>query len=451
VLYPKFASQYTDDTVSENSVIITCGDQSRVISYDDMYESEFDYSYFSYQTTGFDAEGQITSAISALSSDELPKLYTLTGHNELSLSDTMTASVEKENIETETLNLVSAEAVPDDADALLIYSPTQDLSDAETTKILNYLRRGGKAIIITDYTGDELPNLASVLSYYGVSIVDGIVMESNSNYYVQLPYYLLPEINSTDVSSDLANGAGYVLLATAQGLQETDDARDTLTITEVLSTSSSSYSKTDVENMTTYAQESDDISGPFAVGVTITEDVELTDELLADTAEVTDDATLDDTLGSLTLTNAADDTESTEDSDAADSEDGTELSETEDAAMTEALSEETEEETAAAADDSTAEETETATTKLAVFTSSSLLNDSADQMVSGGNSRLFMNTLSWICGSTASVSVPVKSLTTSYLTVPSSSGNFWSIIVIGLIPGLILIYGLYIWLKRRKQ
>jgi ABC-2 type transport system permease protein len=123
--------------------------------------------------------------------------------------------------------------------------------------------------------------------------------------------------------------------------------------------------------------------------------------------------------------------------------------ETEDTAMTEELSEATEEETDA--EDSTAEETETATTKLAVFTSSSLLNDSADQMVSGGNSRLFMNTLSWICGSTASVSVPVKSLTTSYLTVPSSSGNFWSIIVIGLIPGLILIYGLYIWLKRRKQ
>jgi ABC-2 type transport system permease protein len=443
VLYPKFASQYTDETISENSVIITCGDQSRVISYDDMYESEFDYSYFSYQTTGFDAEGQITSAISALSSDELPKLYTLTGHNELSLSDTMTASVEKENIETETLNLVSAEAVPDDADALLIYSPTQDLSDAETTKILNYLRRGGKAIIITDYTGDELPNLASVLSYYGVSIVDGIVMESNSNYYVQLPYYLLPEINNTDVSSDLTDGAGYVLLATAQGLQETDDARDTLTITEVLSTSSSSYSKTDVENMTTYAQESDDISGPFAVGVTITEDVELTEELLADTAEVTDDATLDGTLGSLTLTDAE------EESEAEDTEDDTENSETEDAAMTGELSEVAEEETDA--DNSTAEETETATTRLAVFTSSSLLNESADQMVSGGNSRLFLNTLSWICGSTASVSVPVKSLTTSYLTVPSSSGNLWSIIVIGVIPGLILIYGLYIWLKRRKQ
>ncbi len=72
-------------------------------------------------------------------------------------------------------------------------------------------------------------------------------------------------------------------------------------------------------------------------------------------------------------------------------------------------------------------------------------------MVSGGNYSLFINTLSWLSGSESSVSIPVKSLSMDYLTVPAASGNFWSIVVIGLIPGAFLVFGLYTWLRRRKQ
>lgn len=447
VLYPKFASQYTEDTLSENSVIVTCGETSRVIPYEDMYQSDFDYNYYSYQTTGFDGEGQITSAISALSSGIMPKIYTLSGHGELELSASLISSIEKENIETETLNLVSADSVPEDADALLIASPSRDLSDGETEKVLNYLRRGGKAVLVTDYTGTDMPNLASILEYYSVSLVDGVVMENDSNHFIQMPYYLLPTINSTDVSSDLTGGNAYVLLAAAQGLLETEDARDSLEFTDVLSTTSSAYSKADVENMTTYEKEDGDTDGPFTLGLLITEDVELTEELLAETASVTKDSALD-SLGTLSgSTEIPDEEDSTKIPDEEDS------SESGAAAQTEAVSEaeedaEDESDTETGSTDSAAE---TATTKLAVFTSSALLDDSADQMVSGGNSRLVMNTLSWLCGSTASVSVPVKSLSMDYLTVPSASGSFWSIIVIGLIPGAFLVYGLYIWLKRRKQ
>lgn len=400
VLYPNFASQFTDQDVSENSVIVTCGDVTRVVSYDSMYQSEFNYSYYTYETTGFDGEGQITSAIAAVSSDSLPKLCTLTGHGELTLSDTLAQSVEKENIETESLNLVTADQVPEDADCLLISSPTADISEAEAEKLLDYLKNGGKAVIVTDYTDKEMPNLASVLDYYGVSVTDGVVIEGDSNYYVQLPYYLVPDINSTEVSSDMAGGNNYVLLAAAQGIRTSSDVREGVSIESILSSSSSSYSKLNVENMTTYEKEADDIDGPFDLGVIITETVELTDE------------------------------EETEENETEESE--TEEGETD-------------------AEDVNTLAAETAETKLAVFTSSSLLDASADQMVSGGNSKLFMNTLSWACGHTVTVSVPVKSLSVNYLTLTSASSSFWSIVVIGIIPGVFLIAGLFIWLSRRKR
>lgn len=438
VVSPNFASQYTEETLADNSIIVTCGESNRVISYSDMYESEFNYNYYSYETTGFDGEGQITSAIAAVTSDNLPKLYTLTGHGELEINSTYAQSIEKENIETETLNLVTADGVPEDADCLLIASPTSDFSGAETQKILAYLKTGGRAIIVTDYTETEMPNLNSILDYYGVSLVDGVVLEKDSNYYIQLPYYLVPQINSTDISSDMTGGSSYAFLAAAQGIQTTEDARESLSISSVLTTSDTAYSKTDVAGMTTYEKEEGDIDGPFDLGVIVTETVELTDELLKEVNAAVENAGSTDGLDTLELAEGAvEDEAAAEDETEAASEDGTEAA--------------AEDETEAVAEDGKAKEAATAETKLAVFTSSAIMDASGDSMVSGGNSKLFMNALSWICGHTTTVSVPVKSLSVDYLTVTTAGSNFWSILVIGIIPGAILVAGLIIWLSRRKQ
>ena len=58
VVNPKFTSQYTSDDVSANSLIVVCGDRSKVVSYDTIYQSSMDYNTYSYTTTGFDGDGQ---------------------------------------------------------------------------------------------------------------------------------------------------------------------------------------------------------------------------------------------------------------------------------------------------------------------------------------------------------------------------------------------------------
>ena len=63
VVNPKFVSEYTSDNLSSNSLIVVCGDRNKVVNYNNIYESSVDYNTYSYQTTGFDGEGQITSAI----------------------------------------------------------------------------------------------------------------------------------------------------------------------------------------------------------------------------------------------------------------------------------------------------------------------------------------------------------------------------------------------------
>ena len=271
---PKFASQYTSDNISNNSIIVVCGDKSKVVDYSSMYETSINYQTYSQEVTGFDGEGQLTSAINYVVSDNMPVLYNLEGHDESSMSETMKETIEKANIEIKSLNLLSEEAVPDDAECLFIFAPATDLTKEEADKIISYLENGGKALIVSNYTDEDMSNFESVLENYGVQPVDGIVLEGNTDNYVsQNPYYLLPNIESGEITSELSSQSRYVLVPLAQGIKKADNIRDTLNISSILTTSDSAYSKTNLKDMDTMEKEGGDIEGPFDLAVSITEKV----------------------------------------------------------------------------------------------------------------------------------------------------------------------------------
>lgn len=369
VVNPKFVSDYTNTNLASNSLIVVCGERNKIVNYNNIYESTIDYNTYSYQTTGFDGEGQITSAIAYVTSENLPVLYTLEGHGETELDSTIKEDIEKANMEIKSLNLLTEGSVPEDADCLLIESPTSDISEDERDAILKYLENGGKAMIFSDYTGEKLENFNAIMENYGVEAVDGLVFEGDSQHYaMQMPYYLVPNINSAEAVSDVASAGYYVLAPYAQGIQKLEDVRDTVTIESLLTTSDSAYAKSNM-NSDTLEKESDDISGPFDLGVSITE-------------------TLDD------------DRE----------------------------------------------------TKIVYYSTANLLDGQVNQMVSGGNEQLIMSSLSWMTDTeeNTSVSIPSKSLEVSYLTLTAYDASFWKICTIGLIPGVFLIAGFVIWLKRRK-
>lgn len=167
-VYPTFAEQYTDETVQNNSLVVECGDRSRYIAYDDIYVQEADMYSYSYSTS-FDGEGAITSAIDYVVTDELPQLYLLEGHGEQELPASFSEQIEKENIETNTLSLLTVDEIPEDADCVMIYEPSSDISEEEKEMLADYTKNGGKLLVIAGPVQDgELTNLNSLLADYGV-------------------------------------------------------------------------------------------------------------------------------------------------------------------------------------------------------------------------------------------------------------------------------------------
>ena len=267
-VYPTFAEQYTDEEVANNSLVVECGEKSRYIGYDDIYVSEANMSTYSYDYS-FDGEGAITSAIDYVVNEEQPQLYILEGHGEAELSESFSTQIEKENIETTTFSLVNADSIPEEADAILIYAPSSDISEEEKNMLSEYVDNGGKLMVLAGPTEDgTLENLYSILSDYGVEVQEGIVVEEDREHYAfQAPYVLLPDMASDEITDPLLEENYYAILSIAQGM--TVNSTEKGTVTELLTTSDTAFSKVDGYSLTTYEKEDGDIDGPFTVGLSI--------------------------------------------------------------------------------------------------------------------------------------------------------------------------------------
>lgn len=270
VLYPNFVSSYTSEDLNENSIIVESNKRSRVIDYSDIYQTTTDYTTYT-QSTEFDGEGQLTSAIDFTTTDKLPVMYALEGHNEAVIPTALKQKIEKNNITVQSLNLLTSESVPTDCESLLIYAPLKDISVDEIKKISDYLNGGGNAFIISGLTEEELVNFNGLLEEFGVELSKELVFEGNGNYFA-VPYnhYLLPDLNSHDITSPLMSRKMRVLLPYSLSITQLENADESLTIQPLLSSSDKAYGKIIDENTESTEKSDTDTEGPFNMAVTIT-------------------------------------------------------------------------------------------------------------------------------------------------------------------------------------
>lgn len=266
---PNFYSTYTDTAPSSGSIIVVCGERSKVVDYSNLYETSVNYSTYSYETTGYDGEGQLTSAIGYVITEDMPVVYVIDGHGETTLDSSVTEALEKMNVSVETITLLTEDAVPEDAEAIIINGPTSDFSADDAQKVIDYLAGGGRALITTTYEAtDELTNFNSILAKYDISVASGLLMESDTSHYYQYPYYLLPTVESADQTSSVDN---YVFAPFMQALTNLETDTENLTWTDLLTTSSTAYVKSDLSNLTTYEWEDGDAAGQFSVAAQVTD------------------------------------------------------------------------------------------------------------------------------------------------------------------------------------
>lgn len=264
---PTFYKNYTDGNITLNSLIVESEKRYKVLDYSELYEYEFDYSTYSQSLTGYDGEGRIASAINYVTRDDMPVAYMISGHDELGMDASFTDAVEKQNITVEELNLLKVDEIPEDAEFVMILSPGSDYSEEDAQKVIDYIEQGGQLLVTStlfENSAESLPNFQKILDCFNTTIVPGILVEANADYYYGEPTYLLPEVMNT-YFTDGVYGEKYAFVPYAQGItvEETDD----ISYTSILQSSTYSYSKQGLSQSASYERTENDLAGPFDVGV----------------------------------------------------------------------------------------------------------------------------------------------------------------------------------------
>lgn len=277
VANPAFTANYDASSLSTGSLIVESEDRYKTIDYYDIYESSYysdSSSYYGYSTTTeFDGEGEITSAIDYVTSADLPVLYYTTGHDEITLGDTTTSALAKSNYDMQSLSLMSEGSIPEDCGVLMILAPQADFSSDEADMVIDYLENGGKALILTSYTGETLTEFERILDNYGLGTSQGIVFEGDSSSYYQSPMYIIPQYESHDITADASDSNTLALIIQAASLEQ-KEVRSSVTQTPLLTTSEDAYEKVPENGQfATTEKESGDKEGSFNLGILAEETV----------------------------------------------------------------------------------------------------------------------------------------------------------------------------------
>jgi ABC-type uncharacterized transport system involved in gliding motility auxiliary subunit len=275
VRQPHRVMRYQEDgtTLAQGSIIVENRDLNRfkVISAHELINFRFDAQQQPIAES-LAVEQRLTGAIIYTTTEELPVVYVLTGHDQAPIPFEIREQMELENFRIEEINLMTTESVPEDAHALLVISPKRDLTETEEQKLREYLERQGRAIFLMDIMPQRLPRFEAIFQSYGVELNRLLVVEEDDQMHVGNPLWLVPNMEAHDIMTPLRTADMRMLIPVSQSIDIMDVRRRTLKIEPLLVTSEMAWGKTNLESQTLEREEGD-IEGPFNIGVAVTDEV----------------------------------------------------------------------------------------------------------------------------------------------------------------------------------
>ena len=112
-------------------------------------------------------EDSINNAVAYVTADMIPTVYFLSGHGE-------------EGTTANPYDFKENATLPENADTIVINSPSEDYSEAEINTLIDYLDNGGKIYILTDVDNYSMSNFMRLLAHYGLSVENSAISVSDS-------------------------------------------------------------------------------------------------------------------------------------------------------------------------------------------------------------------------------------------------------------------------------
>ena len=228
----------------------------------DLFEVKFSQYSFSQYTN---AEQGFTGAIKYVTSEYTPVVYFTEGHDEYDVNyyyANLKSYLERNNFLVKTINLMTVDKMPDDAELVIVASPKRDFSYAERDVLDNYFYNGGKAIFMFDYLENDpsFDQLNDLLGKFNLAInYDKVKETDESRHLTQDPYTLVVDVKSNSIVPRAFN----TLLKNSRSLTILKNVKDYITTTSLITTSS-----TAVGEMVNKPR-GEDLTGPLDIAVAV--------------------------------------------------------------------------------------------------------------------------------------------------------------------------------------
>lgn len=260
---------------NEPTIVISSDDKQRILTVDDIVfyeESTQTYAEEAYDLT----EQEITNAIQDVVGTEKNKVYLYINHSAYinSIQTVFSILLHKlDNRLTEiyALDLSITNTVPEDCKTLVIPVIAQDISGEEKEALISYINNGGNILLMQESNkilGAETPNFSDVLAEYGVSISDGIVMESAEEYKLgDVPGFIIPQINMQNpIAKDMPENSKMLVVDSAKINLKSSDELDKLNVkySVLASASNQAFLRNDLTNAS-YTKVDSDEDAPNAI------------------------------------------------------------------------------------------------------------------------------------------------------------------------------------------
>ena len=145
-------------------------------------------------TQCLDVENALSTAIEYATAEVIPTFYFLTGHGE-------------KNTQGGPLDIRGLSKIPEEAAMLILNTPDEDYSDAETDMLIDFMNNGGRLIVFTGKQNNSMPNLSRLLASAGLSLEPDAIEDEKVTATVNTSSDALSLLASTEkVTLDIMKG-----------------------------------------------------------------------------------------------------------------------------------------------------------------------------------------------------------------------------------------------------
>ena len=273
-------AEYKFDVREPALVIFACGTQNKYVNKDEMVEMEGGMGYGAPpRIKAFKAEGAFLSAIQTVTEGQPPAIYFLTGHGERDPESfdqragysTLATYIKRDNLKVAKWNWQEQQALPTNANAIVIAGPHKKFSDAEQAALDQYLKNRGRLLVMLDPKTES--GLELFLKKWGVQVDDDLVMRKAG---ALLGTELL-DVNAVattyarhPVTAKLADvNTEFPYCRSVRQAKTEPGSTDQPRVTELATAPAAFWGETDPDNEHAAFDPGRDLAGPLALAVAV--------------------------------------------------------------------------------------------------------------------------------------------------------------------------------------